>query len=82
MIKKLMLSAFLKTLAVSTAAAGITLQYAEGSPNRGARADAMPYFAKDVGRLSNTIGCLGERQIDEMKEIVEGLRDGSQNRCL
>lgn len=53
MIKKLMFSASLTMLMVSTASAEITFRYAEGSPNRGTRAEAIQYFAKDAEKLSN-----------------------------
>ncbi|MBJ6136074.1 C4-dicarboxylate TRAP transporter substrate-binding protein [Marinobacter litoralis] len=37
----------------SQASAQLVLRYAEGSPNRGTRAEALEYFADEVKRLSN-----------------------------
>ncbi len=38
---------------VSQASAELVLRYAEGSPNRGTRAEALEYFAEEVKSLSN-----------------------------
>ncbi|MGO1501523.1 MAG: C4-dicarboxylate TRAP transporter substrate-binding protein [Marinobacter sp.] len=53
MIKTLLSSALLTLALTSTVSADTVLRYAEGSPNRGARADAMIHFMKDAEQLSN-----------------------------
>ncbi|MGO1500985.1 MAG: hypothetical protein ACTHWH_06835, partial [Marinobacter sp.] len=53
MIKKLVLSTSLMMLMAGSAAADIALRYAEASPNRGARAEALQYFAEETNKLTD-----------------------------
>tara|TARA_R110002111_G_scaffold262444_2_gene338546 strand:+ start:20800 stop:21858 length:1059 start_codon:yes stop_codon:yes gene_type:complete len=80
MIKKLVVSTSLAMLLAGTAAADVVLRYAEASPNRGARAEALQFFAKDAERLSN-----GEVKLDihwggalfDFTTSLDGVMNGS-----
>ena len=52
MIKKLILTVAMTLPMIASAAAETVLRFAEGSPNRGTRADAIEYFFKDAKKLS------------------------------
>jgi len=65
---------------VSQASAELVLRYAEGSPNRGARAEALQYFADEVKSLSS-----GEMSVDihwagaliKFSAIMDGVVSGA-----
>lgn len=79
MIKSIITGTVL-TLAISTASASTVLRFAEGMPNRGARADAVIHFMKDVEKLSD-----GEIAFDmhwggallDYKSLTAGLAGGT-----
>jgi len=53
MIRTLISSAALTLAMTTTVSAATQLRFAEGSPNRGARAEAVTHFMEDVTKLSN-----------------------------
>jgi len=65
---------------VSQASAELVLRYAEGSPNRGTRAEALQYFADEVKRLSD-----GDMSVDihwagaliKFSAIMDGVVSGA-----
>ncbi|MGO1501514.1 MAG: C4-dicarboxylate TRAP transporter substrate-binding protein [Marinobacter sp.] len=65
---------------VSQASAELVLRYAEGSPNRGTRAEALEYFAKEVKDLSS-----GEMSVEihwggaliKFSAIMDGVASGT-----
>lgn len=67
-------------LLVSQASAELVLRYAEGSPNRGTRAEALQYFAEEVKSLSD-----GEMSVDihwagaliKFSAIMDGVVSGA-----
>ncbi|MGO1501524.1 MAG: C4-dicarboxylate TRAP transporter substrate-binding protein [Marinobacter sp.] len=80
MIRTLLSSALLTLAMTSTVSADTVLRFAEGMPNRGARADAMNHFMEDAEKISN-----GEVKFDihwggallDYKSITGGVADGT-----
>ncbi|MBJ6136079.1 hypothetical protein [Marinobacter litoralis] len=80
MIKTLISSTILSLALTTSVSAATQLRFAEGSPNRGARADAVNHFMEDVTQLSG-----GDLSFDthwagallNYKSMVQGVAGGT-----
>jgi len=80
MLKAIMSGTVLTLIIVSTASADMVLRFAEGSPNRGSRAEAVEHFIEDISKLSD-----GKLEVDmhwagallDYKTVADGVSSGT-----